>query len=138
MKSFISEFLDLRKFSDSFWSQSYARLIVTPPVASKVSIVKSSDTITIREAYSVGRWYLSEPIVCFDDIEMKFRVTEAGDWIPLYVKEGNSKPRFAFRMDEGAFSPKPIVAKRQLLFAERWADRLTAKGLHQGAVDVHE
>ena len=136
MKQFLSDLLRIRRLDDAFWQQSFARLTVTPPTPKKVLITKNDDVITIRESHSVGSWWLSEPHVSYDDLEMAFRVTEAGDWIPLYLKEGSNKPRLAYRIVEESFCPKPIVAKRQLLFAKQWADRFFVKGLLQGIVEI--
>jgi hypothetical protein len=136
MKDFISELLKIRKLDESFWRQSFAQLIVTPPTPKKISITKSGDTITIRESHSVGSWWMSQPQAFSDALEMSFRVNESGDWIPLYLKEGSNKPRLAYRIVEEYFAVKPIVARRQLAFAHRWAEVLTLKGLLHGLVDV--
>lgn len=135
MKLFIEELLANRQLTERFWAEDHSHLIVTPPTPRKVSIEKRGDTITIREASDVGTWWFSQPLSSYEDIEMQFRVTDSGDWIPLYVKEGSNKPRVAYRIVEESFWAKPIVAKRQLQFAAAWASRLLAKGLLRGLVE---
>lgn len=132
MKDFICELLKQKGLSEKFWNDPHATVVVKPPVPKALSISRIGNHITITEAhFSIFGWFKTTDS---EDIEMQFLV-EDGNWTPLYLQKGNGKPRFSFTSDDGAFSPKPIVVKRQWAFARRWAETLIVKGLLRGIVE---
>lgn len=131
MKDFIFDLLGRKGVLEQFEKETCAEFIIKPPAPKSLLIRKCGNAVTIREAHvSFFRWSKSS-----DDVEMKFRITEDGHWIPMSLREGLEKPRPAFTEEDGAISPKPIVMKRQSAFAKKWTAALTIRNMLQGYIE---
>jgi hypothetical protein len=133
MKDFILNLIARKELAEHFWQGSSAQVVIRPPVPKSLIVSRQGEIVTVTEAHvSMFGWLSS---ASHDDVEMRFRIDQSGAWIPLSLKRGMENARVAFDSDDGAISSRPIVTKRQGVFAREWARELEIRGMLRGIVD---
>lgn len=130
MKEFILNLIKRKGLGERFWQGESAQVVIRPPVPKSLIISRSQDIVTVTETHLSAFGWLSMPSQ--DDLEMRFRIDESGQWVPLSLKRGVDQARMAFESDDGAISSRPVVAKRQAEFAREWAKELEIRGMLRG------
>jgi hypothetical protein len=135
MNEVIERFLRNRRKWDEFQSCNNVTLQIEPIRPNVLLVEKCKDLIFVGELTG------GDPLLVSGDLafsrEMEFEVTPDGLWLPTYLKESGRPARRCMEyIDDGCRQVRPIRRKRQIQYAEWWAEKLMAcdypRGLLRG------